>query len=254
MRSRATISILGLTVGLQLVIIIRLAVGRSGPAGQPVRVPNLSAALPQSSVEVTPNPEVEPFQWAQLESTDYITYVRNLRSIHCPEQTLRDIISADVDCNVYAAKRQKLQSQEAQVAAQPEERGNLRRQEQELWNEESCLINRLLGQDGQQQKGSSAAAGSPDSAPPVMPLAFSGSASNAAGLNDYQQAAVERSRQTFLISLDSLDPKSPEYARQWKQAQPRVDATLEASLGDDAYQKLQLEAWRQKLAHAEPQQ
>jgi hypothetical protein len=37
------------------------------------------------------------FRWAQLESEDYRTYIARLRSIGCPEQTIRDIIIADVD-------------------------------------------------------------------------------------------------------------------------------------------------------------
>jgi len=48
-----------------------------------------------------PLPEVvevgEPFDWAQLESTDYQDYVANLRAIGCPEPTVRDIIIADVN-------------------------------------------------------------------------------------------------------------------------------------------------------------
>jgi hypothetical protein len=36
-------------------------------------------------------------QWAQLESEDYKTYIARLRSIGCPEQTIRDIIIADLD-------------------------------------------------------------------------------------------------------------------------------------------------------------
>src|SRR6185295_9394269 len=36
-------------------------------------------------------------QWAQLESEDYKTYIARLRAIGCPEQTLRDIIIADLD-------------------------------------------------------------------------------------------------------------------------------------------------------------
>ncbi len=37
------------------------------------------------------------FRWTQLESEDYRTYIQRLRSIGCPEQTIRDIIIADVD-------------------------------------------------------------------------------------------------------------------------------------------------------------
>jgi LysM repeat protein len=44
------------------------------------------------------------FSWQELESGDYPTYIANLRSIGCPEQTIRDIIIADVDA-LYAWKR-----------------------------------------------------------------------------------------------------------------------------------------------------
>ena len=37
------------------------------------------------------------FRWAQLESEDYRAYITRLRAIGCPEQTIRDIIIADID-------------------------------------------------------------------------------------------------------------------------------------------------------------
>src|SRR5262245_7724745 len=43
------------------------------------------------------------FVWNQIESDDYATYIANLRSIGCPEATIRDIIVADV--NQYFARR-----------------------------------------------------------------------------------------------------------------------------------------------------
>ena len=44
------------------------------------------------------------FTWREVESDDYPTYIANLREIGCPEQTLRDIIIADVNA-LYARKR-----------------------------------------------------------------------------------------------------------------------------------------------------
>ncbi|HEX4645781.1 MAG TPA: LysM peptidoglycan-binding domain-containing protein [Verrucomicrobiae bacterium] len=44
------------------------------------------------------------FSWQQLESPDYPTYIAHLREIGCPEQTIRDIIIADVT-QLYAKKR-----------------------------------------------------------------------------------------------------------------------------------------------------
>src|SRR4029077_16837798 len=43
------------------------------------------------------------FSWTQVESPDYPPYIANLREIDCPEQTIRDIIIADV--NALFAKR-----------------------------------------------------------------------------------------------------------------------------------------------------
>src|SRR5215472_15186888 len=37
------------------------------------------------------------FSWHELESADYPTYIANLRDIGCPEQTIHDIIIAEVN-------------------------------------------------------------------------------------------------------------------------------------------------------------
>lgn len=44
------------------------------------------------------------FTWEEVESDDYPTYIKNLREIGCPEQTVRDLIIADVNA-LYARKR-----------------------------------------------------------------------------------------------------------------------------------------------------
>ena len=44
------------------------------------------------------------FSWHEVESPDYPTYIANLREIGCPEQTIRDIIIADVNA-LYSRKR-----------------------------------------------------------------------------------------------------------------------------------------------------
>lgn len=44
------------------------------------------------------------FSWRDLESSDYPTYIENLRYFGCPEQTIRDIIIADVNA-MYARRR-----------------------------------------------------------------------------------------------------------------------------------------------------
>jgi hypothetical protein len=46
----------------------------------------------------------QDFTWRQVESTDYRTYIANLRAIGCPEPTIRDIIAAEVGI-LYDRKR-----------------------------------------------------------------------------------------------------------------------------------------------------
>ncbi len=55
-----------------------------------------------------PEPEVvyrtNDFQWRQLESTNYRTFIANLRAVGCPERTIKDIIITDV-MRLYAQRR-----------------------------------------------------------------------------------------------------------------------------------------------------
>src|SRR5688500_9244121 len=58
-------------------------------------------AIPKGTIQ-SQIAEVEPvaaakFSWASLESTDFKTYIANLRVFGCPEQTIRDIIVAEVN-------------------------------------------------------------------------------------------------------------------------------------------------------------
>src|SRR5438045_3778783 len=43
------------------------------------------------------------FSWRNVEAEEYKKYIANLRAIHCPEATIRDIIIADVT-KFYASK------------------------------------------------------------------------------------------------------------------------------------------------------
>jgi hypothetical protein len=85
---------------------------------------------------------VKPFHWSQIESADYPSYIANLRAIGCPEQTIRDIITADVDSSLYAARRQPLEESRAAhpLAGWLEAEARLR----ELSNEEAFAIAVIL--------------------------------------------------------------------------------------------------------------
>src|SRR5579863_9254903 len=90
--------ILGVSVVLNvLVMALWLASGhRRQPSGPLVSVQPVSNQVQTRFVV-----RKQFFTWQELESTDYQTYIKNLRDISCPEQTIRDLIVADVNA-VYA--------------------------------------------------------------------------------------------------------------------------------------------------------
>jgi hypothetical protein len=96
MRARSN-SWLALSLGLNVL----LAAGLFFFAGDSFRKP--PAAEPaQAASEPAPGKthvvvRKQNFTWHEVESPDYLTYIANLRSIGCPEPTIRDIIVADVN-------------------------------------------------------------------------------------------------------------------------------------------------------------
>ena len=88
------------------------------------------------------------FSWRDIESADYAVYIANLRDIGCPEQTVRDIIIADVNA-VYARKRAtELVTAEQQWWRSEPDTNVLRaaaQQAQELEDERRTLLTSLLG-------------------------------------------------------------------------------------------------------------
>jgi len=75
-----------------------------------IQTPSISLGVPHRTV-VAPavartNVVIrrQNFVWQQLESEDYAVYIANLRTIGCPEATIRDIIVADVN-QLYARRR-----------------------------------------------------------------------------------------------------------------------------------------------------
>jgi hypothetical protein len=107
-------TLLSVSICLNAVLAATLAVvaHRNTPATPPAPEP--------APHEREPAPKTGPasvvadkqqFDWNQLESSDYAIYISNLRAIHCPEQTIRDIIEADV-YQVYTDKQAALELQQ----------------------------------------------------------------------------------------------------------------------------------------------
>ncbi len=75
-------------------------------AGQPDSViPSVASFAVPSTAQLPAT--AAPFYWSQLEAGDYPTYIANLRAIGCPEETIRDLITADV-ASQYEDKRRQL--------------------------------------------------------------------------------------------------------------------------------------------------
>jgi hypothetical protein len=180
------------------------------------------------------------FHWSQIESTNYFTYISNLRAIGCPPQTVRDLIVADVD-GLYAPRRQQLRDQQVRTGQ------NLQLHFRQLQQEESTLISRLLDTRDGIQTGELLSAENSDnqlSLPQAaLPLAFVDADTNFVQLNDRQQSLVEQARRSFTQELGlSPDVASPEYAQKWRQAQPEYDEMMEVVLGREAYVEMQRQA------------
>lgn len=94
-------------VGIALIILQQLRIDRLRrhltelPHSQ--RPPTIS----RPPLETGKIPPARALDWRALESEDYRAYIKNLRSVGCPEQTIRDIVIADLD-RTYAARISQL--------------------------------------------------------------------------------------------------------------------------------------------------
>ena len=121
---------------LSLALNLALAAGLTWVWRQYKEFPSANTAT--ATVNVVTRDRVIPvvrrqfFTWAELESTNYDTYVANLRDISCPEETIHDIILADVN-KLYAERMANEDQSPEHLAALDDER--------------TALLTRLLGPD-----------------------------------------------------------------------------------------------------------
>lgn len=200
-------------------------------------------ALPLQTIQATSvsapttaqQTQLQPFRWKQLESeSDYRIYIRNLRNIGCPEQTVRDIVAGNVD-RAFVAERRQLNL-------------DLDGNDPGPWSApaEMRLISELLGEIGGSEM---AGAGSPgqdqnQADSPPYPLVLQKVDLDALGLNDDQKQAIAQLHQQFIDAIGGpyQDPHDPEYLQRWEKAQPESDDMFKALLGVGVYQNYQLAA------------
>jgi hypothetical protein len=91
--------ILSLVANIFLVIFLYIA-------KETLDVPAIPPTSPDNGLLIKTNVVVrhENFTWDQLESTNYVTFIKNLHAVGCPEQTIRDIIMSEVN-RLYARRR-----------------------------------------------------------------------------------------------------------------------------------------------------
>jgi hypothetical protein len=202
------------------------------PKPRPVAVTQLQDAGPRSSPESQDH--FQPFRWSQLESTDYRNYIANLRSIGCPEQTIRDIITADVD-SVFARRRDRL------IGSTPS--GLVKDGLSALRQQEDQFLTTLLG--SQSDKAAEVAV-APETVPlrrarnrdavPALPLVLQNVDLTGLKLNSSQMEVVENLRREFRLEIGSAsDPNDPAYRERWLAAQHESDSLLQGMLGTDIY-------------------
>ncbi len=112
-------------------------------------------ALPFHEIEtVSETIPAGEFAWRDLEAKDFKIYIANLRAVNCPEETIRDIITGDV--NKFYAKRIRglrpeykyWQTRQDFSSAKNYE---LQRQIRAIEKEKSALLVELLGVDPNQE-------------------------------------------------------------------------------------------------------
>lgn len=94
------------------------------------------------------------FDWRQVESEDYRMYVKNLRDVGCPDQTVQDIVAADVR-QAFASKRAEVMAERygdfkfwKSDAEEASVRSKLETQRRAVDEEMSDVLRDLLDVDG----------------------------------------------------------------------------------------------------------
>lgn len=144
---------LALSLVINAVLLVALIVWLRSPQPAPrdVRPIDRLSVISNNTIRIVKtNILVRPidFSWLSVESSDYVTYIANLRAIGCPESTVRDIIVADVN-QLFARKRNEdaaAQDQEwwRAEASQELQRSILARAGL-LEDERRALLTKLLG-------------------------------------------------------------------------------------------------------------
>ncbi|MEW6301991.1 MAG: hypothetical protein AB1705_00875 [Verrucomicrobiota bacterium] len=141
-----------LNAGLLVALVARLKPAPPPPAPPPQVKFVTNTVVREVVAEAAPVKAVKPLDWRVVESEDYKKYIANLRAIGCPEETIRDIIIADVN-KLFEARKKELRKAAPefkfwqtgrQMFAQIMNEDVIK-QNQELAQEKRALLKELLG-------------------------------------------------------------------------------------------------------------
>ncbi|MDB6027763.1 MAG: hypothetical protein JWM68_3986 [Verrucomicrobiales bacterium] len=116
----------------------------------------LAASIPVREFSSTNTDSSEEFAWQKLQAKDFRTYIDNLRTVDCPEETIRDVITAEVN-KLYAKRLRNIhQSSQTEHKYWQSGRNNpfdakkyyeQQKQVRAIEKEKSALLVQLLGVD-----------------------------------------------------------------------------------------------------------
>jgi hypothetical protein len=144
--------LLAANTAMWFVFVRKQSIAKSNPEKIVVVTNRVAAGTGAAPVVVI---RTNAFNWAQLETEDYGTYISRLRSIGCPEQTIRDIVIADLE-KLMAARVQQIEGPKEPPKYWKPDRKELVRtvetlekmgQKQEVDFEKREIIRDLLGVD-----------------------------------------------------------------------------------------------------------
>ncbi|MBI5773072.1 MAG: hypothetical protein HZA89_04925 [Verrucomicrobia bacterium] len=100
--SKFTLALLVMNVGLVAAVayLLQFYLRTPAPVAPEIIPPSREqsrAFEPRITTQILTVEKTNDFRWVQLESEDYRAYIQRLRAIGCPEQTIRDILIADID-------------------------------------------------------------------------------------------------------------------------------------------------------------
>ena len=245
----------GLLAGLIFVGSVLKPRGAAAPAAlwSPTNA-QAAAAATASLAPATQNPprvDPAPFRWSQLEAKDYHDYVKNLRSIGCPEGSVRAIVEADV----HAAFHVRVKELEKELADADNSSwtnqvvsvktvAGLKHELADIPEEEAAEVADLLGlaPAANQVVATKRRHHQPPMAepPPVsVPLVFQPMDLTELGLDDDQMQQIKLLQDQFTqqIGGTNQDPNDPAYLARWQRESPGADSMFQAILGQESWGK-----------------